>query len=273
MVDRNTIVGIDFLIIGFVVASLGYIVAQSVPIAAFGFAVAVIGALVLLIVPEPVPQDAYRALLDDSIRNVELILEESDLHERGYFMQLEDGEIRALIPLSTLSTTEGRESISSSALRELENAPRRFIVNYHGLRGLLLIPPGGQIVKLARVEKGGDLEESLRSVLVDFSDLASSVLAVDEKGSKIARVQIVKPKLASTSPFFNNCLGSPVSCIACCVATVVKGQPVRIVDEKFDSALKVGQSKGAKRILGQVHLRYTANRGFHSQSEGNSPSA
>ena len=99
-------------------------------------------------------------------------------------------------------------------------------------------PPGAQIVKLAKVEKGGDLEESLRSVLVEFSDLASTVLAVEEvEGSKVVQVQIAKPELVSESPFFNNCLGSPVSCIAACVATLVKGQQVRIVDEKYDPAL------------------------------------
>ena len=236
MVDRNTVVGIDFLVVGFTLAGLGYIVAQSVPIAAFGFALAVIGALLLMIVPESVPQDAYRALLSDSIRNVEIILEESDLHERAYFMQLEDGEVRALIPLPALKAAGG-ESISSASLRELDKAPRRFIVDHRGLRGLMLIPPGAQIVKLAKVEKGGDLEESLRSVLVEFSDLAGSVRAVQEEGSKVVRVQITKPKLSSESPFFNKCLGSPVSCIAGCVATVAKGQPVRIVDEKYDPAL------------------------------------
>jgi hypothetical protein len=237
LVDRNTVVGVDLLVVGFVVSGLGYTLAQSVPMAAFGFALAIIGALLLLLATEPAPQDAYEALLSDSIRNVEIILEESDLHERAYFVQLEDGETRALIPLSALEATVGGGLISSAALHELDNAPRRFIVDYHGLKGLMLIPPGAQIVKLARVERGSDLEEALLAVLVEFSDLASSVVAVEEEGSKIVRVQITKPKLTSESPFFNNCLGSPVSCIACCVATVVKGQPVRIVDEKFDPAL------------------------------------
>jgi hypothetical protein len=237
LVDRNTIVGIDLLVVGFVVSGLGYVLAQSVPIAAFGFALAVIGALLLLLVPEPVPQDAYGALLSDSIRNVEIILEESDLHERAYFIQLDDGEVRALVPLSTVEAAVGGGSISSAALHELDKAPRRFIIDYHGLRGLMLIPPGAQIVKLAKVERGGDLEESLRSVLVEFSDLAGSVVAVEEEGSKVVHVQMAKTRLVSESPFFNNCLGSPLSCIACCVATVVKGQPVRIVDEKYDPAL------------------------------------
>ena len=237
MVDRNTVVGVDLLVVGFLVSALGYILAQSIPIAALGFALAIIGALLVLLVPEPVPQDAYRALLSDSIRNVEIILEEADLHERAYFVQLEDGEIRALIPLTALKTAGG-PSMTSASLRELDKAPRRFIVDYHGLQGLMLIPPGARIVKLAKVEKGGDLEESLHSVLVEFSDLAGAVLAVEEEeGSKVVRVRIVKPKITSESPFFNNCLGSPVSCIAACVATVVKGEPVRIVDEKYDPAL------------------------------------
>jgi len=224
------------LVVGFVVSGLGYTLAQSVPIAAFGFAIAIIGALLLLLVPDPVPRDAYRALLDDSIRNVEMILEESSLHERAYFTQLEDGEVRALVPL-TLEAAVGTGQISSAMLHELDKAPKRFVVDYHGLRGLMLIPPGAQIVKLAKVERGGDLEEALRFVLVDFSDLAGSVLAVEEEGSNILRVQMAKPKLVSESPFFNNCLGSPVSCIAGCVATVIKGHPVRIMEERRDPAL------------------------------------
>ena len=237
MVDRNTVVGTDLLVVGFVVSGLGYVLAQSVPIAAFGFAVATIGALLLLLVPEAVPRDAYRALLSDSIRNVEIILEESGLRERAYFVQLEDGETRALVPLSTVEAAAGGASVSSEALRELDKAPRRFVIDYHGLRGLMLIPPGAEIVRLAKVDRGEDLEDALRTVLVEFSDLAGSVAAVEEEGSKVARVQIGKPKLTSESPYFNNCLGSPLSCIACCVAAVVKGQPVRIVDERYDPAL------------------------------------
>lgn len=232
--ERNTVVGVDFLIVGLALAALGYMLAQSIPIAAFGLAVSIIGALLLLVVPEPVPQDAYKALVKDAIRNVEIILEESSLRQRAYFTQLEDGEIRALIPLTGPKETD---EIPAASLKELDTAPRRFVVNYKDVRGLMLIPPGSEIVRLAKVEKGGDLEEALRSVLVDYSDFASSVLAAEEEGTKLTRVQISKPRLTSESPSFNNCLGSPVSCIAACVAAVVKGCPVRILDEKYDPAL------------------------------------
>ena len=142
-VERNTIVGIDFLTIGFVVAALGYIGVQSIPIAAFGFAVAIIGALILLIVPESIPQDAYKALLKDSITNIEIVLEESQLRERAYFLKIED-EVRAFIPIS--ASPSGIES-SQLVLQNLSKAPKRFITNYRELRGLTLVPPGNEIVK------------------------------------------------------------------------------------------------------------------------------
>src|SRR5579862_837552 len=72
-VSRNTIAGLDFLIFGTVVASLGYLAVQSVPIAAFGFAFALIGALVLLLVPENnATRELYKSIVPDSIENVEI---------------------------------------------------------------------------------------------------------------------------------------------------------------------------------------------------------
>ena len=227
--ERNTLVGADFLLMGAIISGLGFLLANSVPIAAFGFALAVIGALILMIVPEPVPQDALKALLKDAVRNVEIILEESGLRNRAYFMQMEDGEIRAFVPI-TGSDQKGTEA----RLAELEKAPRRFIVNREGVRGLLVIPPGNEIVRLAKVEKGADLEEALRSSLVEYSDLARGVLAIEEEGGKVAKVQISRPQLSSDSPYFNDALGSPVSCVAGCVAAVVKGGAVRISEERYD---------------------------------------
>src|SRR5271157_4683205 len=100
-------------------------------------------------------------------------------------------------------------------LQNLSKAPRRFITNYRDLRGLTLVPPGNEIVKLSKVQRDDDIEESLRNSLIAFSDLATSVLSVEE-GNQI-KIRIENPKLTSESPFFNECLGSPVSCVACCV--------------------------------------------------------
>ena len=227
--ERNTLVGVDFLLMGFVISALGFFLADSIPIASFGFALAVIGALILLVVPEAVPQDALKALLKDAVRNVEIILEEAGLRNRAYFMQMEDGELRALVPLSSAGSNQ-----SAPTPTELDKEPRRFVVNQNGVRGLLLIPPGNEIVRLAKVEKGADLEEALRMTLVEFSDIARGVLAVEEDGGKVAKIQITKPQLGSDSPYFNDALGTPVSCVAACAAAVVKGVPVRVREERYD---------------------------------------
>lgn len=243
--DRNTIVGIDFLVVGFVLTGLGYIVAQSVPIAAIGVDIAIIGALVLLVVPEPIPQDAYRALLDDSISNVEMILEESNLEERAYFIPTrgEGGRnqgIRAFLPASARQMTVNNNSLTTNLelLQSVSRSPGRFVHSYGGAVGLVLIPPGNEIVKLAKVQEGDDLEDSLRSVLVSYSDLASSVMSIDERegGKDLVKINISNPKLTPKYHFFERCLGSPVSCIACCVVAVAKGSIVRFVDEKKQGA-------------------------------------
>lgn len=227
--ERNTVIGVDLLVAGGLLGGLGFLLAQSVPIAALGFALMVIGALVVLVVPEPVPQDALRALLKDSMRNVEMILEESSLKNRAYFVCLGDGDVLAFVPASTSA-----EPKIVSGLRRLRSGPRRFIVDSDGMRGLLLVPPGNEVVKLAGVEAGTDLEEALRSVLVEQSDLAVAVLAVEEEEGKVAKIQISKPRLVSESPYFRGSLGSPVSCVACCVAATVKGAPVRAIEEMCD---------------------------------------
>src|SRR2546428_12112489 len=142
---------------GTIVSSLGFFLADSVPVASFGLALLVIGALVLMVVPEPVPQDAFKALLRDSIRNVEIILEESGLRNRAYFMRMEDGEVRALVPLF-----ESEMNVTAEHLKELDKPPRRVIVDYKGPRGLLFLPPGNEIVTLATIERGTELAAAVR---------------------------------------------------------------------------------------------------------------
>jgi hypothetical protein len=226
--ERNVVVGVDFLIMGAIISAAGFVLAQSVPIASFGFALLVIGALVLLLVPEPVPQDAFRSMMKDAVRNVEVLLEESGLRNKGYFLKMADGEVRAFIPSS--GKPEEKPDLSL-----IEKAPLRLAIDYKGLKGVLIIAPGNEIVKLAKVEQGADLEEALRTALVEYSDFASSVLAIEEGG--LAKIQIKRPAIRSDSPYFNDALGTPVSCVAACAAAVAKGKPVRLVKEMFDPGL------------------------------------
>ena len=223
MIDRSTAFGSALLACGVVVSALGYVGVQSVPIAVFGFSLSIIGALLLLLVPVSAPPDAFKSLLRDSIANIEVVLEESHLRNRAYFVPTSSGEVRAFVPMSDLDV--------GANLVDAVNGSK-FISQVGGVRGLLLVPPGNEIVKLSKVARGDDLEEALRSALVSFSDLAGSVLLVEEEGK--VKIQIGGARLSSDLPYFNDALGSPVSCVASCVVSAAKGQPVRMLDEKFD---------------------------------------
>jgi len=244
MVDRETLAGLSFLTVG-AVFLLGYGIAQmvpgsflarSVPIAALSIALAIIGAVILLIGPGSVSEESYKALLNDATRNIGLLMDEMGLSDKAYFFQTEQGEVRAFVPIA-LANEAGETGPPPKSPSRLGIESGRLIIDNGNQKGLLLIPPGAQMVKLARVERGDDLEGALRSVLVEFSDIASSVLALEEKDSGIIRVRIVNPAIGWELSSFSQSLGSPVSCVACCVAAVVKGGRIRIVEEKIDSNL------------------------------------
>jgi len=245
MVERDTLVGLSLLTIG-ALFTAGFVIAQrvpgswlanSVPTAALAVAVGIIGAVILLVVPDSGPRDSHKVMLNDAVRDIEMLLEEFGLRERAYFFEVEPGEVRAFIPIPQASRDGGIIWPASYAHSPPGKETSHLVFIYGSQTGLLLIPPGAQLVKLAAIEKGGDLESSLRVVLVDSSDLASSVLALEEEGSRTMKVKIERPSLGWESQLFAQCFGSAVSCIACCVAAVVKGQAVRIVDEKAEANL------------------------------------
>jgi hypothetical protein len=254
MADRNSSIGTVLLVTGLVVAGLGFLGAQSIPIAGFGFALAIIGALILLLVPEVIPQDTYRALLKDSVTNIEIVLEESELKERAFFIPTRDGQVRAFIPLpnkarvapdSVGSMSSGdaalttlshgtSASLGNYLLETLDNAPKRFITDYGGLQGLVLVPPGNEIVRLAKIGRveGAHIENSLQRAIVSFSDLARSVLVASDEETGNLKIQMRGVRAFTETPYFNYCFGSLVSCVACCIVSYARKRPVRIVEEK-----------------------------------------
>lgn len=230
--EKNTVVGIDFLIVGIVVATAAYVWTQSVPIVALGFAISIIGALLLLVVSEPIPRDAYNALLNDSIANMELILSESDIKERAYTVPGEDGKIRAFIPLRASGSIE---LVDSRSFQRLRSSSQTFISSDENLKGLVMIQPGNDLVRVAKIDEKEDITKALREVLVTFSALATSV-SVAREGDSV-RVEVKNPRISYDFPNFNQCLGSAVASIASCVVARTEGRPVRISDERVDRSI------------------------------------
>ena len=232
--ERNTIVGIDFLIVGIAVFSLARVLDQSVSISALGFAISIIGALVLLVVPESIPKDAYKALLNDSIANIETILRESKIQARAYTVVGKDGKIRAFIPIDPDSSNL-KPVDYGNLIQSMNRSADRLIVNYGGLHGLVLIHPGNELVRVAKVEERESIEVALRKVIITLSNLATSLSAIED--GKIIRVDVKNPRLSFDFPRFEMCLGLPLSSVIAGVVAKVKGMPVMILDEKLDRSL------------------------------------
>lgn len=222
--EGRTLAGVCLLAFGAASAAAGRVAGSFLP-TSFGLAVAVVGAMALQVGGGTTGGDVYPALIGESVRSAGALLEGSALSGRATFMNTADGELRAFVPASGLGGLE----------------------EYRGQTGLMLVPPGAQLVVLAGVQEGSGFEEALEGVLTD-SHLASSVLAVEAgAGTFRARIRGLAP--LEESKAVNDSLGSPFACIAACVAARVKGQPVRIVEEasrpsEITVSVEVVQSDG-----------------------------
>ena len=231
MTSRSTSLAIVVVLIGLAISMAGYLETLGVSITAFGLAMIAIGTVIISVIPAPIPGDAVVSLLADSIKNLEMTLEQSGPYEKAYFVYFIDIGVRAFIPFQGSENAPLEHSIHPSLLTP-RPAPPQIGVNHRGLSGLLIEPLGSTLVKAAGIEKEDDVEEALRLTLVEFSGLADSV-RVQETGRDGLKVQIRSPRVILDSPLCNNSFGTPVSSIAACVVAVAKGQPVRIIDEVF----------------------------------------
>lgn len=231
--DRTTAAGALFLALGLAASLAGDLIVQSTPVAAAGLAMCIIGAFAILVVPEPVHRDAFGALLSDSVQNIEAILKERNAQEKAYYFLNGDGLVRAFVPTPS-PKAGGAAKLSSADLLAAGRGPLGAATGVGTPGGVLVVPPGALLVSLAKVQKGADLEEAFRSVLVESSGLCSSVIALGEQGSRTAKIEVRSPSISLDSPYFNRCFGSLVGSVAAGVAAAASERPVRILEESQD---------------------------------------
>lgn len=182
----------------------------------------VLGATVALVPESPVPPQTVRAMVEGACVNVEAVLEEFDAKERGYYLPPRDGRVFCFVPL--------REGVNADAVWAAVRAPVRVLAEAAGEPGLMVFPPGSDIVRLSALGEEAGLEEAMVYVLVDFLEGAESVKAVREGGRVVVSVGGVRVR--TDYQRFNRVLGSlPVSVLGC-VAAQVLGVPVRVLEER-----------------------------------------
>lgn len=221
-IGRSAGFGLALAFFGGVFAPFSYWILLSVPLTAFGLACVILGVTIVLLPSSPVPKRAIRAMVEESCVNVEALLEEVNATEKALYLPPRKGRVYAFVPLKS------NPHVPDAG--EVMRAPLRVITEAGGSPGLMVFPPGSELIKLSGLASGFGLEDGLRHVLVDFVEAVESVKAVTEGDMVI--VDLVKPRLSTDFERFRMVLGSPVVSVAGCVVASSLGLPVRFSGEQ-----------------------------------------
>jgi hypothetical protein len=219
-VDSYTGLGIVMGVFGLPFALFSYYVLMDSTLTALGLACLVVGSVLVFTPSNPVPRQSVRAIMEASVVNVEALLEEYDASMNAVYLPPRDGRVFAFLPLN---------EYSDQAVTRLGNVPVRVIVESGAIRGLMVLPPGSEAVRLADLGEDSGVEDALNYVLVDFLESVESVQSVTT-GSNVV-VQFKKPVLTSEYSRFNMLLGSLPASIAGCVIAGVLDAPVSYLSE------------------------------------------
>jgi len=216
--------GLAMVFFGVPFTAFSYWILSSVPLTALGLACVILGATIMLTPSSPVPKGAIRAMVEGSCVNVEALLEECNVTEKAFYLPPREGRVYVFVPL--------RSNPHLPGAGEVMRAPIRVITDAGGCPGLLIFPPGSELMRLSGISSGSGLEDALRYVLVDFVEAVESVKAVGEGGRVV--VDLVKPRLRTDFPRFRRVLGSLVTSIAGCVLASCLEVPVVFDEEQAD---------------------------------------
>jgi len=223
-VDRVVGFGLAMAFFGVPFTAFSYLVLLSVPLTALGLACVILGATIVLTPSSPVPKKAIRAMVEGSCVNVEALLEEFNATEKAFYLPPREGRVYALVPLRSNPHLPDADKVMK--------APLRVITQVGGSPGLLVFPPGSELIRLSGLSSGGGLEDALRHVLVDFVEAVESVKAVREDDRVV--VDLEKPRVGTDFPNYGRVLGSLATSIAGCVLAFCLEVPVLFNEERAE---------------------------------------
>lgn len=209
---------------GGVVTFISYYFLFSVPFAALGVACVILGGATLTLPESPVPSGAVRGVIRASVMNVEALLEEFDVREKGVYLPPKEGESVAYVPLASNPHLPSVES--------LLNAPRRLVSEADGVPVLLVIPPGSELVRASELSEASGLEDAIQYVLTEVSELCSSAKAVVAGDRLVVEMRGIKVKTEAAKYLVT--LGSIPASIAASVASAVLKRGLSLVSESIE---------------------------------------
>ena len=226
-VDRYLALQVGLVVFGLPLAVYSYLILENVPLLALGLACVILGATAILIPSSPVPAHTIRAMVEGSCVNIEALLEEFNARERAVYLPPRDGRVYAFVPL--------RGNPGASVAWAASEAPLRVVTEAGGEPGLMVFPPGSEIVRLGLLSPEAGVEEALGHVLVDFLEAVESVRAVREGGRVV--VDMKGARVETEFPRYRMVLGSINTSTAGCVLSTVLEVPLLLQDEQVEEGV------------------------------------
>lgn len=150
--------------------------------------------------------------------NIETLLEEFNARGRAIFLPPRDGSVYAFVPLEPIRKPSAAWAASDSSVNVLIDA--------NGELGLMIFPPGSEVIGLSLLSPEIGIEEALKYVLVDFLEAVESLKAVRSQGRVVVEMIVTREK-----PEFPRCkqsFGTLPTSIAGCILSTVLGVPLML---------------------------------------------
>lgn len=209
--------GLALASFGAPLAAFSFFILSETGLTAFGLACTVLGGALSLTPWSPVPKPPVKAMIEGSCINVEALLEEFDARGRAIYLPPKSGRVYAYVPL--------REDRRPN-LKKLREAPARLVADTGDLPGLLVYPPGSELLRHSNVAGEMGAEPALYHVLVDFVEAVEGV-TVAERNSEI-EVTLTKPKVEADFPRFEKVLGYLATSMAASTLALTLDSPVTL---------------------------------------------
>lgn len=222
--DGHASFGLALALFGIPFAAFSHWILSNVPLTALGLACIILGATIMCTPSSPVPKQATRMMVEGSCVNIEALLEEFNATEKALYLPPREGRVYALVPLKSNPRLLDAD--------EARRAPIRVITRAGDGLGLLIFPPGSELVRLSGITADSSLEDALSQVLVDLVEAVESVRAVREGDTII--VDLVGPRLRTDFQRFRRVFGSLEASIAGCVLASCLEAQILFEEERMD---------------------------------------
>ncbi len=236
--------GLMFIILGFISLAVSAIF-RALAIAGLGLGIFLIGILMAYLPLLPsIPTELVGEALMPGMYNLEGFLRSFELTTTATYLPPKDDAAppRVFVPLSG----------GKSTLPELERvAPDGFLVTGQqgSMNGVLIEPPGGGLLAMLERESSqklsklplDDLEDALRSGIVETLELASSVRLSFENSHVHFHLEgdvmwEINERLIRENPIVCERIGCPICSLAACVVAKASHRNVRLIEVKHSKS-------------------------------------